>query len=62
VQATSAFGSYESSYTQAGDELVIARRTQGAIGVFAPNRIKDVAAWFRHVARDDAKLIVITKK
>jgi hypothetical protein len=62
VKATSAFGSYESSYTQAGDELVIARRTQGAIGVYAPNRIKDVAAWFRDVAKDDAKLIVITKK
>ena len=62
VKATSPFGSYESSYAQVGDELVIARKTEGAIGVYAPDRIKDVAAWFREVAKDDAKLIVITKK
>ena len=62
VKATSPFGSYESSYAQVGDQLVIARKTEGATGVYAPNRIKEVAAWFREVAKDDAKLIVIMKK
>ena len=62
VTATSPFGSYSSSYAQVGDELVIARKTAGATGVYAPNRVKDVAAWFREVAKDDTKLIVITKK
>lgn len=62
VAASSPFGSYESSYAQVGDELVIARKTAGATGVYAPNRIKDVAAWFRELAKDDAKLIVISKQ
>jgi hypothetical protein len=62
VKATSPFGSYESSYAQVGDELVITRRTTGATGVYAPNRIKDVATWFREIAKDDAKLIVIATK
>ena len=62
VTATSPFGNYHSSYAQVGDELVIERKTEGAIGVYAPNRVKDVAAWFRDVAKDDAKLIVIAKQ
>ena len=62
VKAASPFGSYESTYVQAGDELVITRKTLGATGVYAPDRAKDVAAWFREVGKDDAKLIVIAKK
>lgn len=62
VRATSAFGSYESMYAQVGDELVLRRKTAGATGVYAPDRIKDVSAWFRQVATDDAKLIVISTK
>ena len=62
VKAVSPFGSYESSYEQVGDELQITRKTTGATGVYAPERIKDVAAWFREVAKDDAKLIVIATK
>ncbi|HEY2379205.1 MAG TPA: DUF3857 domain-containing protein [Gemmatimonadaceae bacterium] len=62
VKAVSPFGSYESTYTQVGDELVLTRRTAGATGVYAPDRIKDVAVWFRDVAKDDAKMIVIATK
>jgi hypothetical protein len=62
VKAASPFGSYESTYAQVGDELVINRRTMGATGVYAPDKAKDVAAWFREVGKDDAKLIVIAKK
>jgi hypothetical protein len=61
VKASSAFGSYESSYTQSGDELVITRKTTGAKGIFAPNKVTDLAAWFREVGKDDAKFIVISK-
>jgi hypothetical protein len=62
VKAVSPFGTYESTYAQVGDELQITRKTIGATGVYAPERIKDVAAWFREVAKDDAKLIVINTK
>jgi hypothetical protein len=62
VKASSPFGSYESTYAQVGNELVITRRTQGATGIYAPDRAKDVAAWFREVGKDDTKLIVIAKK
>jgi hypothetical protein len=34
----------------------------GAKGVFAPGRVKDLAAWFRDVAKDDAKYIMIATK
>jgi hypothetical protein len=61
VKAPSPFGDYESSYAQSGDELVITRKMIGAKGVFAPDKVKDVATWFREVGKDDAKLIVITK-
>jgi hypothetical protein len=33
----------------------------GAKAVFAPDKAKDVATWFREVGKDDAKLIVITR-
>jgi uncharacterized protein DUF3857/transglutaminase superfamily protein len=62
VEAMSPFGSYESKYVQVGDELQITRKMIGATGVYAPERIKDVAGWFREVAKDDAKLIVIATK
>lgn len=62
VSASSPFGSYVSEYTQIGNELRITRNTTGTRGVYAPDRAKDVATWFRAMAKDDAKLIVITKK
>jgi len=62
VSASSTFGSYVSEYAQEGNELRITRRTSGARGVYAPDRAKDVATWFRAMAKDDAKLIVISKK
>ena len=62
VNATSPFGSYISEYAQEGNELRITRRTTGARGIFEPSKSKDVAAWFRAMAKDDAKLIVISKK
>ena len=40
---------------------MITRKTIGAKGVFGPDRVKDLAAWFREVGKDDAKFIVISK-
>jgi len=47
---------------QVGDELVITRRTSVAVGIYAPDRLKEVAAWFREMGKDDAKMIMIAKK
>ena len=62
VTAASPFGTYESSYAQVGRDLILTRKTIGTRGVFPPGKAKDVAAWFRAVAKDDAKIIVIAKK
>jgi hypothetical protein len=62
VKAASPFGSYESTYGQIGDELVITRKTAGAVGIYAPDRLKEVTAWFREMGKDDAKMIMIAKK
>jgi hypothetical protein len=62
VTAASPFGTYESAYAQEGRDLIFTRKTVGARGVFPPGKAKDVAAWFRAVAKDDAKIIVIAKK
>jgi hypothetical protein len=62
VTAASPFGTYESTYAQQGRELIFTRKIIGARGVFPPGKVKDVAAWFRAVAKDDAKIIVIAKK
>ena len=62
VMAASPFGTYESSYAQQGRDLIFTRKIVGARGVFPPGKAKDVAVWFRAVAKDDAKIIVIAKK
>ncbi len=62
VTASSPFGSYQSTYAQEGRELVLTRTIVGARGVYAPDKVKDVATWFRGMAKDDAKIIVIAKK
>ena len=62
VKAASPFGSYESTYGQVGDELVITRKTAGAVGIYAPDRLKEVTAWSREMGKDDAKMIMIAKK
>ncbi len=61
VKASSPFGNYEATYTQLGDELVITRKTVGATGIYAPDKIKDLVALFREVGKDDASFIVIKK-
>jgi transglutaminase-like putative cysteine protease len=59
VSASSEFGSYSSTYAQQGRELRVVRRVVGARGVYPPDKVEDLLAFLRAVARDDARYIVI---
>jgi transglutaminase-like putative cysteine protease len=59
VVATSVFGTYESTYAQEGRDLVVRRRTMGARGVLPPEKVTELADWFRTLAKDDAKFILL---
>lgn len=61
VDAPSDFGHYEARYTQDGRVLHVTRRLTGARGVYSPDRVGDLIAWFETVARDDARYIVIER-
>ncbi|MDQ6613021.1 MAG: transglutaminase domain-containing protein, partial [Gemmatimonadota bacterium] len=57
VVATSIAGRYEARYAQEGRVLHITQRLTGARGVYAPERIAEVIAWFKAVAADDVEFI-----
>lgn len=57
VTATSIAGKYEVTYAMEGRVLSIKQRMQGARGVYAPERIAEVNAWFKAVAADDVEFI-----
>jgi hypothetical protein len=59
VTATSAFGSYESTYRQDGRDLVVTRRVSGARGIFSKDHAPELIAWFRAIAKDRVPFIVI---
>jgi len=59
VNAASAFGTYVTNYEQVGRELHMTRRITGATKIQPPEARKDLVAWMREIAKDDAKLIVI---
>ena len=59
VSARSAFGSYESTYSQEGRELTVVRRSSGARGTLPPEKITELADFFRAMAKDDAKFILL---
>jgi transglutaminase-like putative cysteine protease len=61
VRAASAFGSYESSYTEKNGTLRLARVLTGATTVQPPEKLPEFVAWLREVAQDDAKFIVLTR-
>jgi hypothetical protein len=62
VKATGPFGSYESTYTQNGRELSIARTMTGATGIVSKSRVKELSAWMREIGKDDATLIILQKE
>jgi hypothetical protein len=57
--AKSAFGLYESEYKQDGRELVVLHRMSGAEGILPKERIGDLIAWLRSIAKDRVSFIVI---
>lgn len=57
--AGSVFGSYVATYAQEGRVLRVTRRLSGARGIFPPEQLGDLIAWFRGISRDDARFIVI---
>jgi hypothetical protein len=57
--AASDFGTYEAHYSQQGRVLHVTRRMTGGRGVYSPDRVGDLIAWFEAVSKDDAKFLVI---
>jgi transglutaminase-like putative cysteine protease len=62
VRASSAFGGYESSYTEKNGTLRLARVLTGATTVQPPEKLPEFVAWLRQVAADDAKFIVLARQ
>jgi transglutaminase-like putative cysteine protease len=61
VNVSSAFGTYSASYTQEGRVLRIVRRTIGVRGVYPADKVNDLLAFLRAVARDDARYVILER-
>jgi hypothetical protein len=59
VSATSEFGSYTATYSQAGRLLTVTHQITGARGVRPQDRITALVSWLRDVARDDVHYVVL---
>jgi hypothetical protein len=59
VHASSAFGDYEARYAFTDGVLEVSRTMSGTRGIFPPDRIGDLIAWFHEVGADDAPFILI---
>ncbi|MEX1181731.1 MAG: DUF3857 domain-containing protein [Gemmatimonadota bacterium] len=56
------FGTYSTEYSQEGRVFRIVRREQSAVGVYPPERLPDVLAFFRAIGADeDNRTIVIDR-
>jgi transglutaminase-like putative cysteine protease len=54
------FGSLRMEYIQRGRELIVRRLRTGAEGVLPPSRAADLLGYFKAIAKDDVKFIVLT--
>jgi transglutaminase-like putative cysteine protease len=61
VVAKSQFGSYESLYSQEGRDFVMRRTLTGDGGHYPPDQVSALITWMQAVAKDDSKLIVISR-
>lgn len=61
VTAASAFGRYESQYSQEGQVVHVMRRLIGMRGVLPPDKIGDLLSWLDSVSKDDSKYLVIDR-
>ena len=59
LSAVSPFGTYESSYTQTGNDLVLRRHIEGATGIFPPSRVGDLIAWLKRAGGDRVNVILL---
>jgi hypothetical protein len=59
TSAVSPFGTYESSYTQDGNMLVLRRHIRGASGIYPPSRVSDLVAWLERAGSDRTTVILI---
>ena len=59
VSAIGKWGSYTARYTQEGSTLRVSRKLAGARGVYPPESVSDLAAWFRAIGEDDVPYLVI---
>ena len=59
VSANSVFGTYHATYKQTGRDVLVTRRMSGSRGIQPPERIAELLAWLREVAKDDVAFLVI---
>jgi hypothetical protein len=59
VSAAGKWGSYSARYAQEGRTLRVSRRLEGTRGVYPPEAITDLTAWFRAIGEDDVPYLVV---
>jgi len=59
LSAISPFGTYESSYTQNGNELVLRRHIEGASGIYPPWKVGELIAWLKRAGADRVTVILL---
>jgi len=59
LSAVSPFGTYESSYTQNGNELVLRRHIEGASGIYPPWKVGELVAWLKRAGADRVTVILL---
>ncbi len=60
VNASSFFGSYQSTWTQEGNTVRLVRTIKGMRGVFPAQRIVEVATWMKNVGNDNNEFLTLT--
>ena len=59
LSATGPFGTYESTYTQNGNELVLRRHIEGASGIYPPWKVGELTAWLKRAGADRVTVILL---
>ena len=59
LHAKSVFGEFRSEYEQQGRVLVMRRKLGGARGVYPPERVGELTAWLREMAKETTRFIVL---
>jgi len=59
VEERGKWGTYIATYQQEGQVLRLFRRLEGARGVYPPEDLYDLTAWFRAIAKDDVPYLVL---